>query len=143
MTYRFLGVKDTEKIFNLESESFSDGWNESQLISAFNSGRYFSIGAIENEEVVSFIGFSVSIDTADIETVCTRKEFRKRGLGSELILRAENFLKEKNVTKLFLEVRESNVSAISLYSKNGFNKISVRKKYYSDGEDAIIMQKEI
>ena len=153
MTYRFLDIHDAQKIYEFESASFLDGWNENQLTSSFNSGRYYSIGAIENGEIISFIGFSVSLDTADIETICTKKEFRKQGIklqgntkqgiASELILRAEKFLKGKNVNKIFLEVRESNMSAINLYKKKGFNKISERKKYYSDGEDAIIMQKEI
>ena len=143
MTYRFLDKQDAKKIFNLESASFKDGWNVSGLISAFNGGRYFAIGAFDNDKLIAFIGFSISVDTADIETVCTDKEYRKQGLGTELILKAEKFLKEKNVNKIFLEVRVSNTPAINLYIKNGFNKISIRKKYYPDGEDAIVMVKEI
>ncbi|MBQ0099669.1 MAG: ribosomal protein S18-alanine N-acetyltransferase [Firmicutes bacterium] len=143
MKYYFLEKKDAEEIFNLESASFNDGWNTNQIISAFSSGRYFSIGAKDNDKIVGFIGFSISLDTADIETVCVDKLYRKQGIGTELILRAERFLKEKNINKIFLEVRNSNDQAINLYIKSGFNKISIRKKYYSDGEDAIIMQKEI
>lgn len=143
MTYRFLEKQDAERIFELESASFKDGWNVSGLTSAFNGGRYFALGVFDSEKLVAFIGFSISIETADIETVCTKKEYRKQGLGTELIVRAEKFLKEKNINKIFLEVRESNTPAINLYIKNGFNKISIRKKYYPDGEDAIVMVKEI
>ena len=46
-------------------------------------------------------------------------------------------LKSKGVTSLFLEVRESNVSAIKLYEKLGFIKLSVRKNYYEGVENAI------
>ena len=49
----------------------------------------------------------------------------------------------KNVNELFLEVRVSNTPARSLYKKMGFEEVGVRKKYYEDTEDAIVMLKEI
>ena len=97
MTYRFLEKQDAERIFELESASFRDGWNFLGLTSAFNGGRYFALGVFDSEKLVAFIGFSISIETADIETVCTKKEYRKQGLGTELIVRAEKFLKEKKI----------------------------------------------
>jgi cellulose biosynthesis protein BcsQ len=52
-------------------------------------------------------------------------------------------LKNQGIEKIFLEVRKSNIPAKSLYEKIGYKEISVRKKYYSDGEDAVVMAKEI
>ena len=51
-------------------------------------------------------------------------------------------IKEKGVGKVFLEVRKSNSVAIKLYGDLGFNLVSERKKYYSDGENALVMLKE-
>ncbi len=143
MTYCLLNEDDAIKIYNIEEKSFSDGWNIEQIVSAFENGRYFAYGAFDKEVAVGFIGFSISLDTADIETICTVPEYRKRGIAKELFLKAQQFLKDNGVTKIFLEVRESNIPAINLYKANGFNKISIRKKYYSDGENAIVMNKEI
>ncbi|MBF0443725.1 MAG: GNAT family N-acetyltransferase, partial [Oligoflexales bacterium] len=53
------------------------------------------------------------------------------------------FIEERNgITELFLEVRPSNKSALKLYQSFGFIKVSIRKKYYSDGEDALILKRE-
>ena len=60
-----------------------------------------------------------------------------------LIQGLEKALLEKNIEKIFLEVRLSNLPAQNLYIKNGFNRINVRKSYYSDGEDAVVMAKEL
>ena len=57
--------------------------------------------------------------------------------------KAESKLVSLGVNKVFLEVRSSNISAIALYEKKGYTKISVRKKYYADGEDALVMVKEL
>lgn len=143
MIQKILTAFDTEKIVSLESKSFSDGWKESQIISAFNTGRFFAYGIFEDERLVSFISYSVSVDSADIESVCTDCDCRKRGYANKLLENVISDLKDRSVKKIFLEVRKSNTPAISLYMKNGFNKISERKKYYFDGEDALIYCKEI
>jgi ribosomal-protein-alanine N-acetyltransferase len=51
------------------------------------------------------------------------------------------FEKFKEHRVAFLEVRKSNTAAIGLYERFNFKRIHIRKKYYSDGEDAIIMQR--
>lgn len=86
------------------------------------------------------IGFN--LDEADLEIVLVAKERRRQGLGGALMdaLMAECAARE--LKKLFLEVRESNLPAVSLYKKYGFEKISQRKKYYGDGENADVMLKE-
>ena len=55
----------------------------------------------------------------------------------------ENYLKEKGVSKILLEVRSSNERAKALYKRAGFNEISKRKNYYDGIEDALIFLKEI
>ena len=59
-----------------------------------------------------------------------------------LIENAINELKNQDLNKVLLEVRESNLPAKNLYIKHGFEQISIRKKYYSDGENAVILIKE-
>ena len=55
----------------------------------------------------------------------------------------ENELKKSGVKKIFLEVSTNNFPALNLYKNNGFVQISVRKNYYEDGSDAILMEKLI
>ena len=65
------------------------------------------------------------------------------GIGEEITLeKAQEVLLSKGVNRLLLEVRESNFSAIGTYEKSGFARLSIRKGYYCDGENAVVMVKE-
>jgi ribosomal-protein-alanine N-acetyltransferase len=112
------------------------------LASAFETGRFNVYGAEIEKCLVGIISFSVTIDTADLEDVFVLPSFRRKKIADDLFNAMEENLSALNVQKLFLEVRKSNFPAISFYQKKGMKKISERKKYYSDGEDAIVFVKE-
>ena len=141
MTVTLLTVKDVDKICALYLKDFADGWNKEMLISAFNTGRFICAGAFEGERLIGVITCSKSVDDADLEGIVTLKEYRGKGVATALLQFAEKQL--KGVNKLLLEVREGNLPAIRFYKKNGFEKISVRKKYYADGENALVFVKEL
>lgn len=91
-----------------------------------------------------FIAVMVNYDSADLLDIAVDVEYRNKGVGLALMsfMEAECIL--RGVKEIFLEVRESNAPAISLYLKCGFEKISVRKKYYGNPtEDAVIMRKTL
>lgn len=134
---------NVDSILEIYASDFKDGWNREQLLSAFSSGRFVSFAVKKNDKIVSVITCSVSFEEADLEGIVTLKEHKNKGYAKALIEHLIEFLKEKKVEKLFLEVREGNLSAINLYKKVGFNQISIRKKYYQNGENALIMVKEI
>ena len=71
----------------------------------------------------------------------TKQSARGKGVAKKLLSLALDNLKDSGINKIFLEVRESNFCAISLYNSLGFVKIAERKNYYGT-ETAIIMQKE-
>ena len=78
-----------------------------------------------------------SVDVYEILKIATIKEERNKNIASKLLEK----IKEKDI---FLEVRESNETAINFYKKNNFKQITIRKKYYSDtNENAIIMKLEV
>ena len=77
-----------------------------------------------------------SIDVYEIFEIAVRNSEKRKGLASELLS------KLPNDKEIFLEVNENNIVAINLYEKFGFKQISIRKKYYNNKDDAIIMKKE-
>lgn len=143
MTVASLSEKNIDLICALYKTDFSDGWNKEMLISAFNTGRFFCAGAFDGEQLIGVITCSKSVDDADLEGIVTAKDYRNKGVAEALFDYAKDALKSAGVEKLFLEVRESNAPAIGFYIKNGFKKISVRKKYYADGENALVFVKEL
>ncbi len=141
MTVTLLTEKDVDKICALYLKDFADGWNKEMLVSAFNTGRFLCAGAFDCEQLIGVITCSKSVDDADLEGIVTLKEYRGNGVATALLQFAEKQL--KGMKKLLLEVREGNLPAIQFYKKNGFEKISVRKKYYADGENALVFVKEL
>lgn len=138
-----LKTSDSKIIAEFFAQNFSDGWTESMLISSFNSGRFYALGVTEGEQLVATITFSLSDDSADIEDIVVKIDKRRRGIAKWLLASAEEKIKEYNKQKIFLEVREGNAPAIALYEALGYKTINVRKRYYSDGENAKVMCKEI
>ena len=85
----------------------------------------------------------IVLDEADIMNVVTKKDNRNSGIGTEILNELINLAKEKNIKLLTLEVNGQNSAAIHLYEKLGFKKIAVRKKYYQNTYDALIMQMDL
>lgn len=138
-----LFLKDVDRIVALYQNNFADGWNKSMLESAFSTGRFVSIGIEEDEKLIGLITCSFNDYDADIEGITIDNDYRRNGFARALLGLLEVKLKEKNIEKVFLEVRLSNAPARNLYASADYKEINVRKKYYSDGEDAVIMAKEL
>lgn len=91
-----------------------------------------------------FIAVMVNCDTADLLDIAVLEDSRGKGVATALMSFMDKECISRGVKEIFLEVRASNTPAISLYLKCGFEKISVRKKYYGDPtEDAVIMRKTL
>lgn len=91
-----------------------------------------------------FIAVMVNCDTADLLDIAVLEKARNRGVATALMSFMDEECISRGVKEIFLEVRASNAPAISLYLKCGFEKISVRKKYYGNPtEDAVIMRKTL
>ncbi len=79
-----------------------------------------------------------------VVSVAVLKEYRRLGIGTMLMLRAMEAMKDiYNCSEVYLEVRVSNIPAINLYQKLGFKIVRRIPRYYMDGEDAYLMAKEL
>lgn len=97
----------------------------------------------ENKKIIGFIIFSIIYEKAEIIDIAVSIEQQRQSIGTKLIDAFFNECINKKCDSITLEVRISNEKAISFYEKNGFKKISIRKGYYHDGEDALIMMKMV
>ena len=131
---------DAPVIAAMESEYFSDGWSEKDILSYISSETAMCYSAISDGELVGYILGRKIIPEGEIYRVAVKKEKRERGIGSRLLLHAMRCECEGGVESLFLEVREENTAARRLYSSAGFVEIGFRKNYYKNPDDnAIIM----
>lgn len=106
----------------------------------FANKNYNYIIADLDGSVVGFCVFLETGDDAEIIVIGVDGTYRNRGIGVLLSQKMIEIVKKKNKKAIFLEVRKSNLSAIGLYTKLGFEPISIRKKYYEGVEDAIVMR---
>ena len=138
-----LTPKDADFIENAKDFGFSDGWSKQMVLNSFNNGGFCGYVAKLNDNKVGFVTATCVQDFADIESVFVNPNYRGKGIAKSLLTVLEKELKEVGIQNVLLEVRSSNLPALSLYKGFGFEEISVRKKYYPDGEDALVLKKVI
>lgn len=121
----------------------ADGWSAESFKSEAAKDNGIVLYAVENGNVTGLICGFFAADEAEITSVAVVPGHRRKGIAASLMEGYFSALPE-DVKSIFLEVRESNSSAIGLYQKFGFEKISIRKKFYSfPDENAVVMQKSL
>jgi ribosomal-protein-alanine N-acetyltransferase len=101
-------------------------------------------GKPPSERVAGFIIFWLVHDEVHILNVAVAPEFRRRGIARTLMMEAEKRAHAANAALMTLEVRRSNQGALDLYREFDYRAVGVRPNYYVDeGEDAIVMVKEL
>lgn len=136
-------ISDFEEISSSLLNDFDDFWQPSTLKKELQSENSYYIVARYSSEIVGFAGIKTVLDEADIMNIVTKKSKRNLGIGSCLLKNLIYIAKENDIKKLTLEVNYRNTSAIHLYKKLDFKEIAVRKKYYGNVDNAIIMQLDI
>lgn len=119
----------------------NDGWSAESFKSEAEKDNGVVLYAVENGEISGLICGFHAADEAEITSVAVSPKHRRKGIAGQLMNAYLTALPEIT-NSIFLEVRESNSPAIGLYEKFGFEKISIRKNFYSfPDENAVVMQK--
>lgn len=130
---------DLLEISNILQTEFDEFWNVKIFLSELeNENSIYFVAKIKNE-IVGFAGVWNDTFNLHITNIVTKKNYRKQGIGSKLLETLIALAKEKQTNSLTLEVKQTNTQAICLYEKYNFKKIGIRKNYYSQNENAIIM----
>lgn len=136
-------VPASNKLFELANENYSTGspWTihgfEEDL--KIPHAHYGTI--LFDKECIGFLGYHTILGEAEITNFVVAKKFQRQGIALNLLQSCLEKMSTENVEQVFLEVRESNQSAIQLYKKSGFIKLGKRKNYYAQPkENALIMQ---
>lgn len=138
-----MSISDINEILSIEESQNVHILSKTILEKDLNEANNHYFLAKKDETILGYIGISYIFDTADIISIVVSKDYSRKGIASFLLNYIFEFCKENNVSKIMLEVRESNLPAQKLYLKHGFEKISERKNYYEGKENAYIMEKKI
>ncbi len=142
-------LEELESIKDILVDDYDEFWSESVLKSEIENpnAKFFSLK--KNSEIIGFGGYIITPQDIQITNSVIKKDYRNKVYGEyvfkEILRNAENDLRQIDINpkSISLEVNSTNSSAISLYMKNGFEKIGVRKRYYNNTFDAIIMTKNL
>ncbi len=133
---------DLDQVLVLEQVIFPEPWGRECF--PVGNGRPGILNLVaESEGRVAGYVMAWGQDRLHLVNIAVAPESRGKGLGRKLMAAAEEFGRSIGAGLLWLEVRESNRSARSFYQSLGLVPVRVRKQYYSNGEDAIIMKREI
>ena len=132
-------LEDFENIQDIFTSAFDSFWNPSILKQELLCDNSHFIVAKNEDEIIGFAGFKVLLEDADLMNIVVKKSYRNKGVGSLLLKNLMDLFFSFSLVSLYLEVNENNFPAIRLYQKFGFKKIDVRKNYYPNHQNAIIM----
>ncbi len=136
-------LHDLGALRHLEQVCFpKDAWPLLDLISVLASRGVIRLKAVADNKMIGFIAGDVKRmeGVAWIATVGVLPEYRKRGIGAELLRKCEDQI-PVNIVRLC--VRPSNEDAIRLYERFGYVKVGEWHRYYQDGESALVMEKTL
>ena len=140
MQFRKAVIQDVDAIWEIEQSVFSSPWSRDQLahelVANPNAGHWV---LDDGGSIIGFIMSYIVQYEVQIINIAVRLSHQYRGYGKRILSKYLSQFNKK--TYLLLEVRESNLPAYQLYSHFGFDQIDIRRKYYHDGEDAIVMAK--
>ena len=144
MNIRPWRYEDLNEIAVLESECFSEEpWNMQMLAESFLSPQFTGVLLEEDGTITAYGGIGVVEDEAELQLIATAEMYRRCGRGAKILEDLLSIAREKGAERVFLEVRVSNAPAMSMYLKYGFCGAYARLRYYPDGEDALVMRKEL
>ena len=139
----WLGLEGAALLAALHETSFETPWSEKDLAELLASPGVQGVVMSEEGEPAGFALIRAIAGEAELLTVCVRPEFRRTGLGAALLDSAEAAASSRSAERIFLEVSATNTAAIGLYERAGYARSGLRRSYYRDGSDAVLMDKAL
>jgi [ribosomal protein S18]-alanine N-acetyltransferase len=143
--FRDMTLEDVPAVDALEQRLFpADAWPLHMFLAELSqpeTRRY--LVAESGGDIVGYAGLMCVEPIADVQTIAVVPEFEGRGIGSTLLTRLIEEARVRGAADVLLEVRADNPRAQQLYVRFGFEQIHVRRRYYRDGVDALIMRLQL
>lgn len=141
MEIQVASLRDLAALRRLEHACFEkDAWSLLDLMAVLTWPEVVRLKAVEDGEMVGFVAGDPrpSEGVSWIATIGVDPRYQRRGIGRALLEACESQIK---LPRVKLTVRISNQGAISLYEKQGYRTVDIWRRYYSDGEDGLVMEK--
>ena len=141
VSFREMQIDDLDAVIQIETVNFPFPWTAGNFKDSINSGHICLVLEIDNV-LVGYAILMMVLDEAHLLNISVSAAWKGKGWGRYLLNHTMQISREKGGLNMFLEVRPSNVSAITLYESIGFNEMGVRPGYYpahNGRENAVLM----
>jgi len=132
-----------QSLFEFEQVAQACHWTEQQFEDALIADASVVLSYECDKQLIAYCLAQCVCDECELLQISVHPDFKRQGIGYDLMSKLTTQLKAQSVVRLLLEVRESNAAAIGLYQKMGFIIDGVRKAYYpstiGNRENAILM----
>ena len=136
-------AEDVDMIMGLEEGSIPHPWQRKEIEKLISEDNKCAFVTEKNGHITCYIGCDIVLDEGNIGNLVTDEKERGKGLATAILKRLLEYLKERGVKNVYLEVESTNTAALSVYKKCGFKSYNIRKGYFGVGRDAILMDCEI
>ena len=138
---RWMIRRDMTEVLDIEQASFEFPWLEEDFVRCLRQRNCIGMVAEFDERVVGFMVYELQKDQLHILNFCVAPDFRRRGVGQQMINELVGKLSTNRRNRILLEIRETNLAAQMFFKNREFCAISVLRDYYDDTtEDAYVMQ---
>ena len=120
-----------------------NNWSRNLFFEEINNPFSYNFVLASNNIIVGYLNFWVVPEGIELNNIAIHENYRGKGYGKLLLQFLIECGKVFKSEKIFLEVKEDNLIAQKLYKKYGFKEIYIRKNYYSDNKDAIVMERNL
>ncbi|MET1058518.1 MAG: GNAT family N-acetyltransferase [Nocardioides sp.] len=141
---RAASASDVPALLALEFELFGpDAWSEASLRDELaGPGRR----AVVLDEAGTVLGYAVTMragDVVDLQRIAVRPDRQRQGLAALLLADVVVAARDDGADRMLLEVSAGNPGAVAFYDAQGFSRIDVRRRYYRDGSDALVLARPL
>lgn len=138
---RWMIRRDMNEVLDIEQESFEFPWCEDDFIRCLRQRNCIGMVAEYDDRVVGFMIYELHKTRLHIMNFAVSRDFRRRGVGRQMLGKLIGKLSHQRRTRIMLEVRETNLAAQLFFRAEGFRAVSVLRDFYDDTtEDAYLMQ---
>jgi ribosomal-protein-alanine N-acetyltransferase len=140
LTIRPFYNDDLPRILAIERQCHAYPWSEEIFRDEMTTAHSRLWVSVEGEEIAGFLCWWTISGEIEIQNVATALRYRRKGVGRGLVAAVLAAAHTEGISRALLEVRVGNLGAINLYREFGFTDCGLRRCYYPDGEDALLME---
>ncbi|HEV3164791.1 MAG TPA: ribosomal protein S18-alanine N-acetyltransferase [Isosphaeraceae bacterium] len=138
---RWMIRRDMPEVLAIEHASFEFPWGEEEFLRVLRQRNCIGMVAEHGERVVGFMIYELHKSKLQILNFCVHPEFRRQGVGHQMVAKLVGKLSSHRRTRIELHIRETNLPAQLFYRSQGFRASEVLREYYEDTcEDGYVMQ---